>query len=369
MIALQLGLLLIVFIIVIFIVVVVVLGSGVLGLLGLLGLALLLVLLALLLIDLGLHLGLLGLQGHNLLLGDLLGIGRVVANKDVVEDSAGLDLPELETNDATVVDHVVKSRVINEVGIVDIRSNPLALVSRVLDLLGLPLALVSRVVDQRGLPLAIGLLIPVIRLLRVRVNDLLRDIIITIRFLVLGVVDLLTLIPILGLGGLGVLDTLRRKHVPILVKAATLDLLQINLNLIGVVRLQNESVDVGLRVSLGPDLGLDKVVLALVGEDHVHLLGGIATNVRTEHDLIIGVTAPLLLVNSGRGNLNVATTAVKVLLVLDSVLEDQGLVLVGERSGLGRDVVPTVVSGGAETFVVLIAVEGARRRLPSALIS
>jgi hypothetical protein len=67
--------------------------------------------------------------------------------------------------------------------------------------------------------------------------------------------------------------------------------------------------------------------------------------------LVLGVTIEVLLVERLRQDLEVATTAVDVLLVLDGELEDEILTLVGEisRQSLG-DGVETVVLGGAETW-------------------
>lgn len=92
----------------------------------------------------------------------------------------------------------------------------------------------------------------------------------------------------------------------------------------GVVRPDDQSVDVRLLISLGSDLTLDHckreirnmelcsrfstqslschevptVILSLVGEDNVHLLRGVSANVGTEHDRILRVSSPLGLVNT-----------------------------------------------------------------------
>ena len=82
-------------------------------------------------------------------------------------------------------------------GVGDLLGRPLALVRRVVDLLRAPLALEVRVVDQRRLPLAIVLVVPVLGLGRVRVRDLRRDVVVALRLLGLGVIDLGLVDPVL----------------------------------------------------------------------------------------------------------------------------------------------------------------------------
>ena len=66
------------------------------------------------------------------------------------------------------------------------------------------------------------------------------------------------------------------------------------------------------------------------------------------HDLVVGVTTPLFLVNRRRGNLNITTAAIEILLVLYSVLQNKSLSLIAEWCSLGRNVVPSVISGSAQ---------------------
>ena len=61
-------------------------------------------------------------------------------------------LPELEANEAVVLNNVVKLGVVNEVRVIDVRRNPLTLVSRVGDSLRLPLALLNRPLSANGHP-------------------------------------------------------------------------------------------------------------------------------------------------------------------------------------------------------------------------
>jgi len=66
--------------------------------------------------------------------------------------------------------------------------------------------------------------------------------------------------------------------------------------------------------------------------------------------LVLGVSVEVDLVKSGGQELNITTTAVNVLRVLDGVLEDEGLSLVREVSELLGDGVETIVLRGAETW-------------------
>lgn len=65
--------------------------------------------------------------------------------------------------------------------------------------------------------------------------------------------------------------------------------------------------------------------------------------------LVLGLTVQVLLVGSSGVELDVSTSAVKGLLVLNGVLDNEGLVLVGERRERGRGGVETEVLRGAET--------------------
>merc|ERR1719223_2531333 len=121
------------------------------------------------------------------LLGERLGLIPAVGDNDVVEEGASLGLPQLEAK--TAEGELVQGRVLLELGVVDLRVHPDALVLGVVDALGRPLALVLRVGDGRGLPLAIVLVIPVLRLLGLRVDDVLGNVIPALRLLVLGVID------------------------------------------------------------------------------------------------------------------------------------------------------------------------------------
>jgi len=163
--------------------------------------------------------------------------------------------------------------------------------------------------------------------------------------------------------------------------------------LVGLVGENDGSVEVGVDISLGPDLTLDEVVLALVVHDEVHPLGR-AAHVRAEHDavkdgknelnfhrirlrqcsarsvceverrrgagfyvLVLGLALELLLVKRARADLDVGTTAILGLLVLDGVLDHEGLVLVGELGEGGRQLVEPGILRGLDALVLLGVVE------------
>jgi hypothetical protein len=113
------------------------------------------------------------------------------------------------------------------------------------------------------------------------------------------------------------------------------------------------------------------VVLAIVVEDQVGLSGGATANVYvsgyerklasktikpskqpflslyyvtwTEHDVVLGLSIVVTLVNVAGVQLDVATTAIDVLLVLDTVLHDEVLALVRELGELGADLIESSV--------------------------
>ena len=65
-----------------------------------------------------------------------------------------------------------------------------------------------------------------------------------------GVINLCSVIPVLRLLGFGVGNLLRRKEVPVVLKVATLHTLVVNLHLVGVVRTNDEGVQVSEFVIL-----------------------------------------------------------------------------------------------------------------------
>lgn len=161
------------------------------------------------------------------------------------------------------------------------------------------------------------------------------------------------LVPVLGFLGLGILDHLGWQEVPVLLHAAALHLLAVDEHLVGVVGVQHQSVEVGVDVVLAADLLVDQMVLALVAKDDVHLLGSRAADIRTEHNFIGALAVHILLVQLAVEDLQVATTAVDVLLVLNGELDDDRLALVAEGFELLRQGVETGIFAGLQSLVLL----------------
>lgn len=88
-------------------------------------------------------------------------------------------------------------------------------------------------------------------------------------------------IPIVGLLGFWVLDLLGWKEVPVLLEFTRLSFFIVNKDFVGVVRIDNEGIQMGKYVILATDFLLDQMVLTLVIEDYMNLLGAWATDIRT----------------------------------------------------------------------------------------
>ena len=98
--------------------------------------------------------------------------------------------------------------------------HPRALVVGVIDHFGLELSLVLGVGDQGGLPLSVVLIVPVLRLARLGIGDLLGNVIPSFGLDILGVRDLLKVDPVLRLGLLRVLDLLGQEKVKVIGQVA-----------------------------------------------------------------------------------------------------------------------------------------------------
>merc|ERR1712226_231968 len=115
-------------------------------------------------------LGLLDLAELLPLLGKGVRLSDVIGDDDVIKDGAALNLPEVEADEAEVIE-LVDAVVVHVLRIGDLLGLPEALVRRVGDPLHGPIALVGWIVLHRGLPLAVLFIIPVIWLLRLRINN------------------------------------------------------------------------------------------------------------------------------------------------------------------------------------------------------
>ena len=118
----------------------------------------------------------------------------------------------------------------------------------------------------------------------------------------------------LGLGG--VLDLAGREEAPV-VKVTSGDFNVINENLVNLIELNNKNIDVVAEVSLARDVLGDEVVGALVVEDDVDAASFGTADIRSEHEGVGRVSVEVLLVQTVGDQLDVSSTAVDVLLVLD----------------------------------------------------
>mmetsp|Transcript_18199 Transcript_18199/g.43072 ORF Transcript_18199/g.43072 Transcript_18199/m.43072 type:complete len:352 (-) Transcript_18199:307-1362(-) len=265
------------------------------------------------------------------LLGELLRLLEAVGHKDVVEDGAGLDLPQLEADVGAAVSgaHGVHLVVVGVFRVGDHGMLPRSLVVRIVDHLGLPRPLEVRIVDHGRLPFAVVLVVPVVGLLGIGVGNFLRDVVVSIGLLVVRVGNSLLVHPVVGLGLVRVLDLLGGEEVELVLELAIAHGLVVDEDLEGVVGPDDEGVQVGELVVLDLDLVLHEevVVLLVVVEDGVGLLVGRAADVGTEHDGVGGIASELLggeLLAAGQ-ELDVRAAAVDLLLVLDGELEDEVL--------------------------------------------
>mmetsp|Transcript_59793 Transcript_59793/g.177199 ORF Transcript_59793/g.177199 Transcript_59793/m.177199 type:complete len:257 (-) Transcript_59793:709-1479(-) len=144
---------------------------------------------------------------------------QAIGDNNVIENSTRLDLPQLKPNMGTPIRaYGVHFIIIFVVGVVNDGVFPLTLVVRVGDPIRPPLTSVLRVVKHWGLPLTIILVIPILGLLRFRVRDLLSDVIISLRLLVLRVVHLSLINPVIWLGLIGILNCLGQEEVKLVLE-------------------------------------------------------------------------------------------------------------------------------------------------------
>merc|ERR1719367_647872 len=305
---------------------------------------------------------LLGVLGDSpCLITNLLGKVDVVSDQEVVKDGARLDLPRIETDGAEIVVDTqlgLLSGVI--VGVVDFRVDPLALVGRVVDLSWLPLSLVVGVVNHGWLPFAVHLVVPIFGLGGVGVGDGL-GFVPVLGLAVLRVIDLLALIPLIlaGLLGLRILDLFGGQHIPIVGESALLGRLVVDEDLVNVsFSVQDQGVQVSHDIVLASDVLFDQVIGAFVAEDDVNLLSAWAANVRSKHDVVWRLSVHVLLIEGGGEDFHVSTATVDVLLVLYGELNDCLLALVGELVELGGHGVELGILAGLDALVLLgIAIE------------
>ena len=182
------------------------------------------------------------------------------------------------------------------------------------------------VVDHRWLPFAVHLLVPILGHRGVWVGNMLWLLPI-LGFGVVWVGNLFSLVPLyFGLlnhggewfrltilrrfGRFWILDLLCWEEVPVFLESTRSGFFVVNENLeveirgkrgpdylVLVVWSDDEGVDVRELVILALDVFVDQVVLSLVVEDDVDALGAVATDVGTEHDVVLGVAVHVIAAN------------------------------------------------------------------------
>merc|ERR1712048_1446304 len=252
-----------------------------------------------------------------------ISLSSIISDDDVVKDGLGFHLPQVETDEA-------ESIILVHTVIIDIL--------RIGDSLGLPLSLVLGVVLHGGLPLTILLIIPVIRLLGIGIhNTLLLDPV--SRLGILWIIHHGCVHPITRLLVIWVWDDLWLQELPVILHVSGVHFRLVNVHLDGVVGVQSQSVQVRHTprgILLVGKIRLLQDILALVVEDQMSSLG-VSALVRAKHDVVRSWVTEGGWVLNLRANLDIATTALDVLLVLGLVLDDQALAFVTEGIKIGTD--------------------------------
>merc|ERR1740128_993607 len=188
-----------------------------------------------------------------------MGFFDVIADEDIVENGARFHLPQIETNSADFFEFA--DRCVGGIfGVVDFRVDPDSLVAGVVNLLGFPFALVFRVVDHGGFPFTVHLIVPIFGLFPVFRLDIFR------------VINLGSLVPVFGFLGFRILDGLGGEEVPVSFQISRLNFFIVDQDFIGLVRFDNQSVQVGVDIILWSNFFLDQMVLSLVVEDNMDFL-------------------------------------------------------------------------------------------------
>merc|ERR1719228_431660 len=158
--------------------------------------------LSLFLILLILHLLLSILGNSPKILSSLLGLCWLISDHDVVKDGSRLDLPEIETKFANLVEFSKCGSLFLVIfGIVNFRMDPWSLV--------------FRVVNLSWFPFTVHLIFPVLWFGSIRISNVLWLLPI-FRLDILRVINLCGVNPVVGLADLGILDLLRWEEVPVI---------------------------------------------------------------------------------------------------------------------------------------------------------
>mmetsp|Transcript_9029 Transcript_9029/g.12034 ORF Transcript_9029/g.12034 Transcript_9029/m.12034 type:complete len:236 (+) Transcript_9029:397-1104(+) len=216
--------------------------------------------------------------------------------------------------------------------------NPWSFVIRVGNSFCLPRTFVIWVVNHWRFPFSIVLIIPIIWLCRIRIRNVLWDIIVTIWFLVIRIIHLSVINPIRWLGLVRVLDFFLRKEIKLVLKLAAPYRFVVNKNLECVVSSDDECVQMGEVIGLGWNILLDKKIIVLIirMKDDVCAFIGVATNVRTKHYGVWGVSSKISSIEVvARKKLNVSSTTIEILFMLHRVLKHK-ILSIRAVEGLGQ---------------------------------
>ena len=293
------------------------------------------------------------------LLGKLLRLLQTIGNNNIVKERPRFDLPQFEADVRTrTFAHGVHFLVVLILGIGDHGMFPRPLVVGIIDHFRFPLPLVVGIVDHRWFPFAVVLVVPIVRFGGVRIGNFRGNVVVALRFDVVGVRDLFVVHPVFGFGLIWILDFFGQEEIEFVFQLARTNGLVVDEYVEGVVGFDDEGVEVTELIVFRVDFFVyQEVVVLLVGvEDDVSAFVGGAADVGPEHDAVGRVAAELVGVEGGsaREELDVGPAAVDLLLVLDGVLDDEVL-LVGAVEGGGErggEAVEAGVLGGFDALVV-----------------
>merc|ERR1719375_939962 len=182
------------------------------------------------------------------LLCEAVCLGFVVSDDNVVKDGATFNLPQIKANESEV-GILVYAVIILVLWIGNLLCLPEALVRWVGDSFCDPLTLELGIVLHRRLPLTILLIVPVVRLLRLTINNslLLHPVIWLLR---LWVVNHRIIHPIVWLLVIWVGNLLWFQDLPILLHGPFIDLLLVDVHADSVIWLQSQAIHMGCTLTL-----------------------------------------------------------------------------------------------------------------------
>merc|ERR1740128_299897 len=171
-----------------------------------------------------------------------MGFFDVIADEDIVENGARFHLPQIETNSADFFEFADRC-----------------------------VGGVFGVVDHGGFPFTVHLIVPIFGLLGLRISNVF-GLFPVFRLDIFRVINLGSLVPVFGFLGFRILDGLGREEVPVSFQISRLNFFIVDQDFIGLVRFDNQSVQVGVDIILWSNFFLDQMVLSLVVEDNMDFL-------------------------------------------------------------------------------------------------